>query len=266
MPDRYVTAIESALSEVLENRYAPVLTESMRYGLMGGGKRIRPWLLLAVCEMLGGTVKTALPFACALEMIHSYSLVHDDLPSMDNDDMRRGKPSCHKAFCEANAILAGDGLLTAAALLLVKQVGHDEAKAAILTGAMTMVSGQSYDLNETERTERMLHLLHEQKTGALFRAAAQAGVCLAGREDLTETFSAFGDAVGLLFQITDDLLDAEKDRAENKFTYVTLFGEQASRSRLMTTEQTALSILSPYDNAPADAIRAMIRKLAERTE
>ena len=131
--------------------------------------------------MLGGTVNEALPFACALEMIHSYSLIHDDLPAMDNDDMRRGQPSTHKAFGEANGILAGDGLLTYAALLLALQPRYDAAKQMILSCALDMVSGQSYDLNDSERSESMLNLLHRKKTGALFCAALSAGAVIAGR-------------------------------------------------------------------------------------
>lgn len=267
MLDRYRQMTETALEQNLyTDRLAPILVESMRYGLLNGGKRIRPSLLLCVCEMLGGKAENALPFACALEMIHSYSLVHDDLPAMDNDDYRRGKPSNHKQFGEANAILAGDGLLTEAALLLSKQVGNDAAKAEILSAALDMVSGQSYDLNEIERNEPMLHLLHAQKTGALFRAAFAAGAHLAGRSDLAEPFSKLGQAIGLLFQITDDVLDAEKDCAENKFTYLTFYGEARSRSYIQETEQQILFALAPYDNAPARELKAVVRQMTNRTE
>ena len=172
MLTRYRSMIEAELEKTAQIAdLSPLLSESMRYALLNGGKRIRPSLLLMVCEMLGGNAEKALPFACALEMIHSYSLVHDDLPAMDNDDYRRGKPSVHKQFGEGNAILAGDGLLTEAALLLARQKGNDPAKAVIMHAALEMASGQSYDLNEIERTEEMLELLHRQKTGALFSAA-----------------------------------------------------------------------------------------------
>ena len=130
----------------------PALSESMKYSLLDGGKRIRPSCLLCVCDMLGGDVENAVPYAAALEMIHTYSLIHDDLPAMDNDDYRRGKPSNHKRFGEANAILAGDGLLTAAALVLCRQEGFDLAKVSILSAALEMVSGQSYDLKASHAT------------------------------------------------------------------------------------------------------------------
>ena len=266
MLERYRAKVEAALPACLQGDYASLLCNSMAYSLLDGGKRIRPCLLLSVCDMLGGDVDPAVPFACALEMIHSYSLIHDDLPAMDNDDFRRGKPSSHKRFGEANAILAGDGLLTAAALLLSEQSGFDAAKEAILNGAMRMVSGQSYDLNATERTEEMLHLLHEQKTGALFRAAVVAGACLAGESDSEGRFARLGDAIGLLFQITDDFLDAEQDRKENKFTYVSFYGEEQSRKYIRETEQTALSLLEPYRGDAAEELRNVIRKMVNRTE
>ena len=193
MNETDLLAIEAALRQYgTRDGLAPLLNESMAYGLLDGGKRIRPRLMLCVVRMLGGDTAKALPFACALEMIHSYSLIHDDLPAMDNDDFRRGKPSNHKQFGEANAILAGDGLLTCAALLLSEQTGYDAAKTEILRAALDMVSGQSYDLNEGERTETFLRVLHEQKTGALFRAAIASGAILAGREDLGPSFESLG--------------------------------------------------------------------------
>ncbi len=263
----YRQKTEAALAEYAEGfDNAPILADSMRYGLLNGGKRIRPCLLLCTTDMLGGSVETALPFACALEMIHCYSLIHDDLPAMDNDDFRRGKPSTHKQFGEANAILAGDGLLTNAALLLAGCSGFDAAKRAILSGAMDMVGGQSRDLNQTERTEEELHLLHAQKTGALFRAALTAGAIVAGRDDLADTFAKLGNLIGLLFQITDDLLDRQKDLQENKFTYLTFYGEEKSRAFAAEAETEALRLLDPFQNDAAEALRTLIRGMTHRTE
>lgn len=267
MLDRYRDRIETELERILaSDGLAPLLAESMRYALLDGGKRIRPSLLLAVCEMLGGNATQALPFACALEMIHSYSLVHDDLPAMDDDDFRRGKPSVHRQFGEGNAVLAGDGLLTAAALLLCKQKGCDPAKTVILQAALEMASGQSYDLNEIARTGEMLNLLHRQKTGALFSAAFSAGAHLSGHDELAERFSETGQDVGLLFQMTDDLLDAEKDRAENKFTYVTYYGEEMTRRLIGKLEQKTLSELQKYENEHSAELRVLIRTISNRTE
>ena len=267
MLKQYLAIIESELPHQMKKEgLAPLLTESMEYGLLSGGKRIRPCLLLHVCKMLGGDIEAAVPYACALEMIHSYSLIHDDLPAMDNDDFRRGRPSNHKQFGEGNAILAGDGLLTEAALLLAKQKGNDAAKEAILSAALDMVSGQSYDLNEISRTEEMLHLLHAQKTGALFRAAFLAGACLAGREDLTELFSKLGQDFGLLFQMTDDLLDAEKDVKENKFTYLTFYGESRTRELIAETEKQIRLGLAAFQNEESEELRSFLHFMTNRTE
>ena len=144
----YLPPIEAALDRYSGTFDLPELfLRSMRYSLLSGGKRIRACLCLACCELMGGQAEDAMPFACALEMIHAYSLIHDDLPAMDNDDMRRGKPSSHKAFGEANAILAGDGLLTMAMRLLCDVAGQKAAKKAILQGALEMAAGQSLDLD-----------------------------------------------------------------------------------------------------------------------
>ena len=267
MFERYRNKVECSLTRFLKEKdLSPILCESMEYGLLGGGKRIRPCILLCVTEMLGGDIDKALPFACALEMIHSYSLIHDDLPAMDNDDFRRGKLSCHKKYGEANGILAGDALLTQAALLLAEQQGYDSAKEVILESALVMVSGQSYDLNDEAWSEEMLHLLHIQKTGALFRASAAAGAYLAGRPELAPSFSKLGDAIGLIFQITDDFLDADKDTASNKLSFYTYYGKEKSLACLKEQETFALGILDPYENSAADELKQMIRGLSNRKE
>ncbi len=257
--------VEHALKAYMEaDASAPLLNESMRYSLLDGGKRVRPYLLLEVTAMLGGREEDAMPFACALEMIHSYSLIHDDLPAMDNDVIRRGKPSNFVRFGEGNAILAGDGLLTKAALLLASQTGFDGAKRAILEGAYAMVSGQSDDMNLTERSAETLERIHLNKTGALFRAACVAGAYLSDPSK-TEIMRAFGDTIGLLFQMTDDLLDEEKDREEGKLTYATFYGTEDTKAFIADAARRAESILAPYTGEAAEALRNLITTLRSRT-
>lgn len=264
---RYHNRIETELARILDDtELAPILEKSMRYALLNGGKRIRPSLTLAICEMLGGDAEQALPFACALEMIHCYSLVHDDLPAMDDDAFRRGKPSVHKQFGEGNAILAGDGLLTAAALVLCRQSGYDSAKSIIMHAALEMASGQSYDLNEIDRTEEQLELLNRQKTGALFSAAFCTGAHLSGRSDLADRFWETGQDVGLLFQMTDDILDAQNDYCEHKFTYVTFYGENVTHSLIREIEERILAVLSQFNNELSNEISALIKEISGRTQ
>ncbi|MEA4913891.1 MAG: farnesyl diphosphate synthase [Christensenella sp.] len=231
----YSNLTEQKLGDLLgESVNAPILQESMAYSVFSGGKRIRPALCMAACELCGGTPQDALLAACALEMIHTYSLIHDDLPAMDNDDMRRGKPSNHKAFGEANAILAGDGLLSLAFYAL-SLCPHTDALTAISKGAFEMVMGQSLDVN-SGGDESLLRKLQDYKTGALFRAAVGAGAACAGASAAQrEALTRFADAYGMLFQITDDILDFEgessvlgksvgKDAEEGKTTFVTIYG------------------------------------------
>ena len=232
---QYSDLTERKLGELLnESEHAPILQESMAYSVFSGGKRVRPALCMAACELCGGAPEDALLAACALEMIHTYSLIHDDLPAMDNDDMRRGKPSNHKAFGEANAILAGDGLLSLAFYAL-SQCPQTDALAAISKGAFEMVMGQSLDVN-SGGDESLLRQLQDYKTGALFRAAVGAGAACAGTiGEQREALTRFANAYGLLFQITDDILDFEgdasvlgksvgKDAEEGKTTFVTIYG------------------------------------------
>lgn len=227
------------------------LRKSMTYSITAGGKRLRPALLLATSEMLGGDPMEAMPFACGIEMIHTYSLIHDDLPAMDDDDFRRGKPSCHKAFGEANALLAGDGLLTLAfetaadAPLSDAQRVEAVRTLAKAAGVCGMLGGQVIDLGCEGKPVDLetLNTLYALKTGALLRASARLG-CLAGNagEELLETADRYARACGLAFQITDDILDvagdAEKlgkptgsDEENHKTTYVTLLGLSGARER-----------------------------------
>ncbi len=231
----YSQLTDLKLAELLEEgSKAPILTESMGYSVFSGGKRIRPSLCMAACELCGGTAEDALFAACSLELIHTYSLIHDDLPAMDNDDMRRGKPSNHKAFGEANAILAGDGL-QALAFFALSLCTEKTVLEYVAKGAFEMVMGQSLDVNSGGDVS-LLRQLQDYKTGALFRAAVSAGAaCANATTDQIAALIRFADAYGLLFQITDDILDFEgessvlgktagKDAEEGKTTFVTVYG------------------------------------------
>ena len=237
---QYSEWTEAKLGELLSTgERAPILQESMAYSVFSGGKRIRPALCMAACELCGGDAQDAVYAAGALEMIHTYSLIHDDLPAMDNDDMRRGKPSNHKAFGEANAILAGDGLLSLAFYAL-SLCPHSDALSAIAKGAFEMVMGQSLDVN-SGGDESLLRQLQDYKTSALFRAAVSSGAACAGASaQQREALVRFANAYGMLFQITDDILDCEgeasvlgktvgKDAEEGKTTFATVYGLERAK-------------------------------------
>ena len=262
----YLPLIEAALDRYSAAYDLPELfTSSMRYSLLSGGKRIRACLCLACCELVGGRTEDAMPFAAALEMIHAYSLIHDDLPAMDDDDIRRGKPSSHKAFGEGNAILAGDGLLTMAMRLLCDVPGQEAAKRAVFQGALEMAAGQSLDLNVTARDMESLHRIHDLKTGALFRAACLAGAHRGGcNEAEAEHIRAFADKLGLLFQMTDDLLDIEKDAAEEKLTYVTLLGPEETRRQIAVLADAIRRILTNFTGEAAAYLRELTDRIAVR--
>lgn len=231
-----------------------VLGESMKYSLQLGGKRIRPVLMYAVGEVLGVDRETLTPFACALEFIHTYSLIHDDLPAMDNDDFRRGKPSNHKVFGEANAVLAGDGLLNTAYSILFAECfkGSEYISAAKFicdaAGIYGMIAGQSADIlheKDEEPDEDTLEYIYENKTAKLLTAAVTVPCVLKSGAYYSE-FKEFGKKLGYLFQLTDDILDAcgsfeklgkttGKDEVENKLTAVKLYGIDSCRLRVDVT-------------------------------
>lgn len=259
------------------------LSEAMRYSLLSGGKRLRPVLALMAAEACGGSVEDALPAACALEMIHTYSLVHDDLPAMDDDDLRRGRPTCHKAFDEATAILAGDGLLTLAFEIVAKHSRPDVAvrcvvALAVAAGPSGMVGGQMADLQAEGRTDftvEALEAIHRRKTGALLRAALRVGGLTAGAsDDILEALDTYGHAVGLAFQIVDDLLDVEGDEAKlgkrarkdsdlGKWTYPGVLGIEGSKARARQLADEAVSALEPLGDRGA-RLRALAVDLLER--
>ena len=244
----YVSMAESMLGALLTQADAPaLLQESMEYSLLSGGKRLRPVLCMATCELLGGSAPDAVKAACAIEMVHAYSLIHDDLPAMDNDDFRRGLPSNHKKFGEANAILAGDGLLTMAFFVL-SQVENEGRKVVqtVARGAMDMVCGQSIDINESDNPGVMFELM-AKKTGALIRAAVLAGAYCSGSQETGKwigPLTVFAEKFGLLFQITDDILDSRQDEKEEGMSFVSLYGLQPARDEAKRVADAAVQALA----------------------
>ena len=253
---RRATEVNEWLSRLLPSEETPPqqLHRAMRYSLLAGGKRIRPTLVLASGEALGAETDQLMPAACAIEMIHTYSLIHDDLPAMDNDDLRRGRPTCHKAFGEAVAILAGDALLTLSFRVLAatspsldpeRQVRVIHEFAAAAGSTYGMIGGQVADIeNEGKPVDQhTLEYIHRAKTGALIAASAAAGGIIAGASfDEIERLRAYGQRIGLAFQIADDILDVTstseqlgktpgKDQAANKATYPAIHGMEASKER-----------------------------------
>lgn len=245
----------------------PKLADAMIYGVCNGGKRLRPFLLYATAKALGASWDHADAAAVALEMIHSYSLVHDDLPAMDDDDLRRGKPTCHRAFDEATAILAGDGLLTMAFDVLANAPLATEQRLQLIqvlaqaSGALGMVAGQSIDLNHVGKTMSLAELerMHRHKTGALIRAAVHMGAIVAPQPPTPSQLTAllsYADAIGLAFQVRDDILDVEGDTALlgkhsgadialNKPTYPALLGLVGAKAKAEQLLKDALTALEP---------------------
>ena len=272
--ERLIPIIESALLPPVSDGEPSKLQESMRYSLEAGGKRVRPLLCLLAAESIGKPAESALSCAIALEYIHTYSLIHDDLPAMDDDDLRRGKPTNHKVFGEGQAILAGDGLLTEAFGVLAgdEALSAEQRVEAIQTlaeaaGWRGMVGGQSLDL-EGEILVRMgkpydyshLQLIHRLKTGALLRASLEMGAIAAGAErEMRNALRDAGAALGLAFQIQDDILDATstsevmgkrvgKDEGKGKITYPKLLGLDGARNALREATERAISLLRPVPN------------------
>jgi geranylgeranyl diphosphate synthase type II len=264
---RYRSRIDAALKHCVPETIVNPLGDAMRYSLLSGGKRLRPVLCLAANEMAGGDTEEALGIACGIEMIHAYSLIHDDLPAMDDDELRRGKPTCHVVFGEAMAILAGDGLLNTAfehmcahAMAYSKNIGR-QLRAILCVarhaGVKGMVAGQCLDLEAEGRRvdEKELLAIHSHKTGALITAPLQAGLILAGAgEDHLAAVSEYGENLGLCFQIMDDVLDVVgdvekigkstgKDDAAHKMTFPKLYGLEKSREMARVCAQKAATAL-----------------------
>ncbi len=263
------------------------LHQAMRYSVFAGGKRLRPVLMIAAAEAVGGNAKQVLHAACAMEMIHTYSLVHDDLPAMDDDDFRRGRPTNHKVYGEATAILAGDALLTEAFRLLADaDANRDVPPATALqvleivarcAGSQGMVGGQVVDMESEGREVDFptLEYIHTHKTGALILASAQVGALLGGGDDAQcAALTRFGGAAGLAFQIADDILDVVgdqsvlgkdvgSDQARGKATYPALLGLAESRQRAEELCERAIAALEPL-GAPAERLGSLARYIIER--
>lgn len=280
--------VEAALEAIFpaDETHPHRLGEAVRYALLGGGKRLRPMLALAACEAVGGDAEAALPVACAVEMIHAYSLVHDDLPGMDDDALRRGRPTVHVAFDEGLAILAGDALLTEAFAELARaaqRARHPRrllqaaAEIAEAAGARGMVGGQAADLaaEGTVADLALVEFIHVRKTGALLRAAVRAGALVGGaRPAQLRRLTRYGECLGLAFQIADDVLDAEaasartgkvegRDRARGKATFPAVLGLPAAKERAAGLRDQAVEVLRPFA-ATADPLREIVRFVVAR--
>ena len=259
--DLYLDSVNTYLHSLLDAEEGEIY-DAMRYSLYAGGKRIRPILSLAVCDSLSGEFDAALCYGSAIEMIHTYSLIHDDLPCMDNDDLRRGKPTNHIVFGENMAVLAGDALLNFACESVINSnSGTDRMKLSAIkeifeaSGAFGMIGGQVLDIRSENKaiTDAKLKILHKKKTGALIKAAARVGVISAGEK--INLFDEYADALGLAFQIRDDILDVEgnvktfgkpilSDEKNHKTTYVSLYGIDGAKRKLTQETDKALESIS----------------------
>jgi len=279
--------VEEALKTIMSKRRdePSLLYEAMEYSLFAGGKRFRPVLMLAAHSMGPRPDDRILDFASAIEMIHTYSLIHDDLPAMDDDDFRRGKPTCHKVYGEAMAILAGDGLLNLAFEIMAEAAasspdsGRTKAMAVIAkaSGGMGMIGGQVADMEGVSfPTEgELLTFIHYHKTGALIRASLEAGMTLSGAGDgRLSAIREYGDALGMVFQIRDDLLDAQgsaevlgkpvgSDERNDKKTFVTVYGKDKTQAMLMEWLTRAVKSLAPFGE-DGQFLQDMVRYAAAR--
>jgi geranylgeranyl diphosphate synthase, type II len=280
------TALDSFLPK--EEELPQSIHKAMRYSIFAGGKRVRPVLMLAACEAVGGIINIAMPAACAMELIHTYSLIHDDLPAMDDDDFRRGRPTNHKVFGDAIAILAGDGLLTEAFKLMSDPrfaVGVDAGvKIAVINeiatcaGTYGMVGGQVVDMESEGKSDIDLptvQYIHTHKTGALIKASVVAGALLGGADEKQlAAIKRYGEAAGLAFQIADDILDIEgtteeigkdagSDQARGKATYPAVMGLAAAKQEAQAMMDEAMLALEPLGGA-AEPLREIARYIVER--
>jgi len=284
--------VDAALDEWMpkEEEIPSVLHQAMRYSVFAGGKRLRPFLVLESCKVVGGDEDKALPAACAVEVLHTYTLVHDDLPSMDNDDLRRGKPTCHKVFGEGMAVLCGDALQTLAFELLATKLPERGVPAEIalkciaalahLAGSKWLVGGQALDITEqaqgySDRSPEKVLLIHERKTAALMQGCCIIGGLIGNASDEEiDALKNFGYWLGLAFQITDDILDEigdpeklgkslGKDKQQKKLTYPMVFGFEKSRQLANEAVERAIDALAIFGNE-ANLLRALAKFVLER--
>ena len=278
--------VEAYMERELQAADLPAnLREAMAYSLLGSGKRLRPILVIRGCEAVGGDPARALPAAAAIEMIHCFSLIHDDLPAMDDDDLRRGRPTLHRHTSEAMAILAGDAMMGVAFELLATRVDDARLAAGLIrelaAGTNAMIAGQVYDtlggFNEADEPPARLDTIHRHKTGALIRTAVRMGArCGGADERQLAGLSGYGEAVGLMFQAVDDLLDvtqttehlgktAGKDAHQDKLTYPAVYGLDATREQIDRLRREAHAALDGFDDA-ARPLRTLCDYLAVRTK
>ena len=282
--DEYKKTVNKKLDEYLKIKYPEEIWESMRYSVLADGKRIRPVMALETCNVLSGSYEKALPVACAIEMLHCQSLIHDDLPCMDNDDYRRGKLTNHKVFGESTAVLAGDALLSFAPQMIIQHTECENSiKLKILeeflvsAGAEKLIAGQVVDIaSEGKQIDKeTLDFIHKNKTGALFNLSIRAGAMLGGADEKTlAALTEFAGKLGLAFQISDDILDEtatldtlgktpHKDKAAGKVTYLSFYGMDEAKKRLAFLCESACDILNT-NNINSEVLREIALGINER--
>ena len=287
--NNYIELVNNKLDEFIQIEYPQTIFKSMKYTVMLPGKRLRPIMCLESCRMFGGNIEDAIPTACAIEMLHAQTLIHDDLPCMDNDDFRRGKPTNHKVFGEAMAVLAGDALLTYAPQIITKYSKNLEPSVLLkvlneyfqYAGAYGVIAGQVVDFESENNNydglnkEEILNYLHLHKTSDLFQLAMRTGAIIAGAsEEKIEAITEFAKTFGLAFQIADDILDEVstfeqmgktlgKDKAEGKLTFVSLYGLEESKCKLSCLFDKCHDIMNKQ-NIDSDIFKDMIEQINKR--
>lgn len=282
--NNYIEAVNKKLEEFMPVLYPEDIFKAMRYTVTLPGKRLRPVMCLETCRMFGGNIEDAIPTACAIEMLHAQTLIHDDLPCMDNDDFRRGKPTNHKVFGEANAVLAGDALLTFAPQIIIKNsknLGSDKLIRIMeeyfhAAGAFGVIAGQVADIesekNYPENAQETLEYIHTHKTADLFKLALRTGAIIAdASEKEIEEITEFGQNMGVAFQIADDILDETstfeemgktlgKDKEAGKLTYTNLYGIEKSRQDLNNLIEKCFEILKK-NNLKSEVFEEILNKI-----
>lgn len=284
--NEYKNIVEKKLDEYIPIKYPEKIWESMRYSVLAGGKRLRPIMVLETCRVLCGSYEQAIPTACAIEMLHSQSLIHDDLPCMDNDDYRRGKLTNHKVFGESTAVLAGDALLSFAPQVILqntpKTVSSDTLlkvleEFVVAAGAEKLIAGQVVDIDSEGKqiSKETLNYIHENKTGALFKLSMRTGALLAqAKPEQIQAVTDYAQKIGLAFQIMDDILDVTstleelgktpgKDAKENKATYVSLYGLDVSKNQVSSLCHKACDILEK-NGIKSEVLKAIANSINER--
>lgn len=281
----YIKLIDENLNKFLEIKYPKTIFESMKYSVTAEGKRLRPVMCLEACRVFGGKIEDAIPTACAIEMLHAQSLIHDDLPCMDNDDFRRGKPTNHKVFGEAMAVLAGDALLSFAPQLIIQQSKNLDDKTklklieeyCITAGAYGLIAGQVVDIESEHKkiSAETLEFIHTHKTADLFKFALKAGAIIANAgEEKIEAMDEFGQKIGFAFQICDDILDETstfeklgktlgKDSESQKSTYTSIFGLQKAREEVICLLNSAYDIMTEH-NIKSKVFEEILEGIKER--